>query len=759
MTIFNKFSNIAHKAKEHALSKSILSKDKRLDHSLSSIIRTDMIHFVQMTNVGLESKISAMAFDTVAGLLAIAGGSNGTGMNQLRIFGKGVSSILPLPNIDTIKYIQFKTGCPLLILIDKKNIIYTIDLKRQQILHMLPTQGIITSYCYCTGTDWMFIGFADGCIDVFDTRLGQMAKYGIPDLVASQQQQQQQQEQQQERRHESGNIVVALEMHPNNINWLLIGYESTVFLWDIRENMIHSTYELKNSDVRLSSLVWNPQGDHFMAGYDDGYLHLWAINSEHRPVLSRQVFPSLDKSQPCEPVYKLAWYFDDNAQKSYLVVCGGSAIKDIHGLHVLEFSLNHLSDVRKQSIIPSDMELMDFSLLWSEPYQPRNPLGIMLLGCNGAISAHGLDHGYPTLTLPPSLSMVHPFVSNACFIPMVDEQLYRKMTTLTDADLQTRYLPLTGGVVGPGHIYKIPSNDILLTMHAGEIIQFWDASYTSLRPLSQLVIRCHDDLDDPTVYVCCIDLNAVSGTLCVGFNDGTILTYEIVDNLPSKNQDQEEYSKMENTNAQFISQCDETINELAEILGDMQRSTPTMDESREEQQTEIIRNTNNNDGNSDTDAALSNATNINCDNDTLQQESSACNDSTNPFVSVQGVAQEPAQVTSQNAYEPESDMISNHSDNIGNKVDDQDIRDLEVQIVALKRSTKDFGYSPDVKIKLDGAIHSIVSAGTDIIACLTALGQIFIINTTIQKLYHTIDIKGKTRKKEKGEEKNNSKNF
>lgn len=619
-----------------------------------------------------------MAYDTTAGLLAIgkclfrkteteltriffcsAFHDGGTQTTQLRVFGKGVSTTLPLPNIEPIKYLQFKTGCSLLVLIDKKNIIYTVDLKKQHIQYMLPTKGIITSYCYATGTDWLFIGFADGCVDVFDLRLGQLAKYGIPDLTSSQADGRQNQ-QASEQRH-VGSMVVSLELHPTNLNWILIGYESMVFLWDIREQMIHSTYALQShSDTRLSSLAWSPQGDRFMAGYDDGYLHLWAVDSEQQPVLSRQVFPSLDKSQPCEAVYKLAWYFDDGAQKSYLVVCGGSAIKDIYGIHVLEFDMTQPGDARKQSIIPSSSEIMDFILLWTDAYSPRNPLGVVLLGCDGSVSAHGLDHGYPELTMPPSLAMTHPFVSNACFIPMVAEDVYRKLTTLTDADRQTRYMPLTGGGVGPNHIYKIPSNDILVTIHVGEVIQFWDASYTSLRPLPQLTIRCLDDLEDTTSYLCCIDLNSVSGTLSVGFSNGTVLLYEVVN---ERQQQQEQQSDFDKTNAHFISQCDDTINELAGILNDMQQSPTCEDDPHFDKEVE-------------TDSA------------------------TNPFLS-------------QDATNPADDLVTQHHDADDTKPQHSLDQQPDDRITTLKRSRKCFGFSPDIKIKLDGTIELITSTGLE----------------------------------------------
>ncbi|KAI8344543.1 WD40-repeat-containing domain protein [Chlamydoabsidia padenii] len=652
MTLFNKLSNFAHKTKDNAIAKNIISKDKRLDLPLSNTIQLDMIHFDQVTNFGLESKISVMAYDPTAGLLAV-----------------GISSTIPLPNIEPIKYLLFKTGCSLLVLIDKKNIIYTLDLKKQHIQHMLPTKGVITSYCYATGTDWLFIGFADGCIDVFDLRLGQLAKYGIPDLINN--------------NERVASMVVTLEMHSTNLNWLLIGYESMVFLWNIREQMIHSTYALKPSpasDIRLTSLTWCPQGDRFMAGYDDGYLHLWAVDSEHQPVLSRQVFPSLDKSQPCEAVYKLSWYFDDGGQKSYLVVCGGSAIKDIHGVHVLEFDMNQQGDARKQSIIPSSTDIMDFTLLWSDPYSSRNPLGILLLGCDGSLFAHGLDHGYPELTVPPSLAMTHPFVSNACFIPMAAQDVYRKLTTLTDADRQTRYLPLTGGGVGPRHVYKIPSNDILVTIHVGEVIQFWDASYTSLRPLSQLTIRCHDDLKDTTNYICCIDLNSVTGTLSVGFNNGTVILYDIVDNQPSSSliiEDHQQQSEFDKTNTHFISQCDDTLNELADILDDMQNSP--IEEPHDDHQY------------FDKEAAEMDSANV----QSSSEPPAAIDSSTiNPFITQDNVDSS----TKTTATTTHHHHLDQHSDS---------------RITILKGSTKVFGYSPDLKIKLDGSIEFITSTGLE----------------------------------------------
>jgi hypothetical protein len=45
MTLFNKLSNFAHKAKDSAIAKNVISKDKRLDLPLSNSVQLDKIHF------------------------------------------------------------------------------------------------------------------------------------------------------------------------------------------------------------------------------------------------------------------------------------------------------------------------------------------------------------------------------------------------------------------------------------------------------------------------------------------------------------------------------------------------------------------------------------------------------------------------------------------------------------------------------------------------------------------------------------------
>ncbi|CAO3649445.1 unnamed protein product [Cunninghamella echinulata] len=82
MTLFNKIQNLANKAKENSQAKNLLSKDKRLEQSLSTFVKPDKIWLDLMTTFGLDSKISIMAFDPVAGLLAVGNIKNNNDNNN-----------------------------------------------------------------------------------------------------------------------------------------------------------------------------------------------------------------------------------------------------------------------------------------------------------------------------------------------------------------------------------------------------------------------------------------------------------------------------------------------------------------------------------------------------------------------------------------------------------------------------------------------------------------------------------------------------
>ncbi|KAI9245254.1 hypothetical protein BY458DRAFT_529000 [Sporodiniella umbellata] len=559
MTVFEKITGLAVKAKDNALSKATLSKDKRLENSLSEKIQAEDISLKKMSTYGLSSSVKTVAYDCVSGLLAVAGGSE---MNHIKFFGRGISTAIELPGGTELKYMQFKTGASSLVAIDKTNTIMTVDLQTQKISSITPAAAIITSQAYCPGTDWLFIGYANGFVDVFDILLGTITQYQIPDLLPEE---------------ENNRFIVDLQLHPIDLNILLIGYESVIYIWDIREKVIKKSFSLRRleSDSKsgnLTCLSWSPNGFRFIGGYDDGYIHLWDLSHEKRPITSRKLFQHYTSSSEIEPIYQIAWFTNELERKSFVVLAGGAHPADTLGLNLLEFDYDgEAKEPKKQTIMPISFELSHFLILSANPYYGgmRNPFGIVAVGSDCSI----------TMFAPPALEFLVPPVVSACFLPQLPENAYKILSAVTKADKNVRHAPISGGLTGPDHVYRIDSNDILLTIHQDESIKFWDASYTALRPLSHLTIHPLADLGTREAIVCCIDINKTNGTCVAGFSTGELLVYE---HFPEDQEERSSDAIAISVHDEAINQCDNTLKEIAELLEDMNTDEENTEHNRDD---------------------------------------------------------------------------------------------------------------------------------------------------------------------------------
>lgn len=555
--------------------------------------------------------MSLVAFDCVAGLLAVGKSLYKKGLKvsdfdrsnlvddsnigSIKIFGKGISSTIQLPKRSGIKYIQFKTGDSTLVVIDNANTIITIDLRTKSVIHALQAQEIITSQTYCTGTDWLFIGYANGYVDVFDIIEGKMTPYQIPNLMETEQQ---------STSNSKNSIIVELQLHPTDLNTLLIGYETTAFIWNIRESTIRRSFSLRKLDetnpfreANLTCLAWNPKGTRFIGGYDDGSVHIWDVKNDQKPAVSYKladIFLSPSTTDPTveeitEPVFQISWHANHTVEKSFVFIAGGLNLTDIHGLNILEFDLEGESkEPRNQNVMPLPTDLSHFLILSTDPYYlgMHNPFGIAVVTADHALNVYSLDQqGFPSLKLPPALEFINPKVLNACHISQLPKTPFRQLVSITSNDRGIRYLPLTGGIAGPEHVYHTESNDLLLTIHQGETIKFWDASYTALRPLSHLTVHCLEDLNNKDAFVSCLDINKINGTFTVGLSDGSILVYEY-QGEPEAEPDID--PKFAERNERFINNCDETLKEISELLEDM----GNVSDIEEEQQHTEGKNTN-----------------------------------------------------------------------------------------------------------------------------------------------------------------------
>ncbi|CAO3690059.1 unnamed protein product [Rhizopus stolonifer] len=622
-----------------------------------------------MSTYGLPSSINLVAYDCISGLLAIAGG------NHIKFFGRGISTSIELPSAAEIKYMQFKTGFPMLLVIDKANTIITIDLQTQKISNVVTAAAIITSQAYCSGTDWLFIGYVNGFVDVFDILLGTVTQYQIPDLLPEE---------------EKSHVVVDLQLHPTDLNVILIGYESVVHIWDIREKIIKKSFSLRRLETdhrngNLTCLAWSPNGSRFMGGYDDGYTHLWDINHEKRPIASRKLFQHYTSSSEIEPIYQIAWYTNETEKKSFVILAGGAHPADTLGLTLLEFDCDgDAKEPKKQTIMPISFELSHFLILNTNPYYGgiRNPYGIAVVGSDHSISMFSFEHGFPSLKLPPALEFLGPHVINACYLPRLPDSVYKLLSVVTKDDRKTRYAPITGGVTGPDHVYRIESNDILLTIHQDETIKFWDASYTALRPLSHLTINPLGALGTREAIVCCLDINKINGTLTIGFSNGQILIHEY---YPEKQEEQPFDPATMSMHGEVIDQCDNTLKEIADLLEDM---------GSEEEEVE------------------------NAD------------DNKNPFIVNETLQEDPAHVdTTNQASESPPSPLQETPEPLKEVVEQKKEKLDQPQIFKkLDSHDKTCGYHPILKISLNSPVRSAISIGEFLVAAALDDGRIVLID-------------------------------
>ncbi|CAO3692791.1 unnamed protein product [Umbelopsis ramanniana] len=369
-----------------------------------------------------------------------------------------------------------------------------------------------------------------------------MSPYRIPDLMTEWRKFQAEERMKQgvegspKMRHPKVELVSVIQFHSTDLNQLLIAYETAVILWNLRDNVAVRVFEFGTSEAhksRVTAMSWKPNGEsQFVVGYDDGLLCLWDIEHEDQPIAWRYVFQEHHKNQDRtvlnEPIYRLAWCSNADFSETYLVVSGGTHPSDNHGINVLMFNKDStFRDPARQSILPVQAEVADFTIMpWTSPYflGTHDPLGLAVLTTKGEILAFSLQQGYAEFLLPSAFSFSSPWLRQFRQYTNVDSQLCEALMAPPPASARQPYLPLTGGITGPRHVYRLETTDLLITAHEGGIIRMWDSSFVSLRPLPQHTLRTQQFLTQAS-EVTLFDFSENTGLLAVAHASGDVLCF------------------------------------------------------------------------------------------------------------------------------------------------------------------------------------------------------------------------------------------
>ncbi|SCV67903.1 BQ2448_5514 [Microbotryum intermedium] len=228
------------------------SKSRKANELVSSLdfsqsIGRDATAYVlgQLVEFSLGSELTAISFDPVQGLLAVA-----TERGALHVFGKpSVHLSWDLGRPVKIKHLAFRPGAGFLACVDSKDTLHVFDLGRIENNKpyrdsSLSLRAQITCIEASPNHPHLFLGGKDGTVDIFDIDRGVLVptsripncwvqqeeilrRSGVPDAPS--------------RRHIP--VCTDVKTHPINLNLVLIAYDGGVSLFNLAQKRIERNWE------------------------------------------------------------------------------------------------------------------------------------------------------------------------------------------------------------------------------------------------------------------------------------------------------------------------------------------------------------------------------------------------------------------------------------------------------------------------------------------------------------------------------------
>lgn len=291
------------------------------------------------SNIALHGEICALAVEPVLGFLAV-----GTTQGSIHLFGKeSVQVDWTLRPANKVTHLLFKSGSPLLIVIDVKDNISIFDLSRNdpQIRAkstasphpFQPTQATTVgagpsgplhpdtpmrigahtarNSILCAEVSplhsHLFLGLRDGTIDAYDLERLSPSPYRVPNLWWEEEEilRKSGVPDAPNRRHVP--LIIDIKTHPKDINQLLLAYEGGVVLLDVTKRTILRSFQLRhlpgapgpcvgNTDLvwteraaPATCVAWRPDGLVFACGHEDGCISFWHAEDDEKPITVRTI--------------------------------------------------------------------------------------------------------------------------------------------------------------------------------------------------------------------------------------------------------------------------------------------------------------------------------------------------------------------------------------------------------------------------------------------------------------------------------------
>lgn len=466
----------------------------------------------QIAKYGINSSISALAYDPVQSLLAV--GTSGTKITpgKVYIFGqKRVQVTFTLQHKSSVKFLKL-CGSKVVI-VDNRSELTILDLEDPgaEGARYSPPGGV-SSISTDPSLDWIFLGLQNGDVVVYDLDRELLSPFRIPNLWR-------------ERSPKAKFLpVVSLALHPRDVGTLLIGYLEGAVVFSMKQmKALHFLqFELPpgapGTDTergiintlrkpRVVEALWHPTGTFICTTHDDSCLVIWDPK-DGRIVQSRSIqdsyvhIPGTPTASDTlggdgntisirQPLFKVAWCSTANPDETSILIAGGnSSSVPVKGITLLELGLtpnmltssiqiisDHFASPKRQRCLPTpiDVYVVDFCLIpRTSPHYAgfHDPTSIIALLSSGELITLRFPDGQslsPATLHHPSLSLAHPFITHVN-LSAINRQRWLGMVESRDKPKEI----IIGGAEHPKPLRRYENRTIVQTAHHDGTVKVWD---------------------------------------------------------------------------------------------------------------------------------------------------------------------------------------------------------------------------------------------------------------------------------------------
>lgn len=461
----------------------------------------------ELNHYGLRGKANTAAFDFTQSLLAVA-----TEAGEIHVFGKQQVEVTFVFRTPTkIKFLRFVKGV-FLIAVDEKNCIMIFSLYSKKMLTSLFSPGQIECIETDPTLDWLFLGFHNGLIMIYDVDHDTFSEFKIENL--------------QKIKYfprEGGSPVKSIQWNPRDVGSILISYNYVTVVYslvdaDVKQHFIYelppyapggeySGTLLKHRRPKVLQSLYHPNSLHIMTLHEDNSMVFWDANTGQL-IQARTIFETdvhIKQNDIAEPIpgvprikranwicqsnpeYTSLLLYTESEQTGYtftMIDLGGTPL---YSLTTYEGMSKYYANTKNQKFFPLEKNVPVVDYLPIPRKSPHfagchDPYLILIILANGEMETMSYPSGLFTnkaTLLPQTLSWVRPYATTAVCAAAPRKLWFGMMSACKNKDGI-----LQGGMPTKKDFRAGTMRPALATGHTDGSIRIWDASHNELNESS-----------------------------------------------------------------------------------------------------------------------------------------------------------------------------------------------------------------------------------------------------------------------------------